>query len=139
MLKKRWRYRFESFSKALDLLNKGLLVYRKRLVSDLEREGIIQRFEYTWELSWKLMKDYLEEQGVQFELIAPSFIIKRSFSSKLIQNPDIWLEALDARNKMSHTYDEKLFEKVMIDIDQKYIALFLNLHSLFTQIEKNDE
>ena len=60
-------------------------------------------------------------------------------SVKLIQNADIWLEALDARNKMSHTYDQKLFEKVMIDIDEKYMDLFFNLHSLFTQIAKHDE
>ena len=139
MLKERWRYRFESFAKALNLLNKGLFLYRNRAISDLEIEGIIQRFEYTWELSWKLMKDYLEEQGIQFELITPSFIIKKSFGSKLIQNPEIWLEALDARNKMSHTYDETLFQKVIVDIDKKYMDLFLNLHLKFTQILQNHE
>jgi len=109
----RWEYRFENFEKAYFLLAEAIEQKQKKGLSTLEEEGLIQRFEYTVELAWKTMKDYLEAQGVIFDQITPRSIIRSAITSKLIQEDETWMEALDDRNKMSHTYDTKQFKAVI--------------------------
>lgn len=118
--KPRWLYRFDNFKRAFALLREAIYIMRERKVSQLEQEGIIQRFEYTWELTWKVLKDYLEYKGVVLETVTPADVIKASIAANLINNGEIWMDALDSRNKMSHTYDFKKFEKIIIDIEKNY-------------------
>jgi nucleotidyltransferase substrate binding protein (TIGR01987 family) len=126
--KPRWIYRFDNYKRAFLLLRESIEIMQARELTQLEKEGIIQRFEYTWELAWKLLKDYLESSGVVLETITPAAAIKAAFAAKLIDAGDVWMNALDARNKMSHTYDIKVFEKVIDDIRQHYLNLFDALH-----------
>ena len=114
--KPRWLYRFDNFKRALSLLREAIDIRKERQLTPLEEEGIIQRFEYTWELAWKVLKDYLEHTGIILDTITPSFVIKAAFAAKIIENGDIWIQALDARNKMSHTYNLVIFEKIIDDI-----------------------
>ena len=108
----RWKQRFHNFEKAFLQFREA--VERFDQLDDLAKEGLIQRFEYTLELSWKTMKDYLEAEG----LIAktPRETIKQAFQANLINNGEIWMEMLDKRNIMAHTYDEKNFKEVLEDI-----------------------
>ena len=115
-----WLYRFNNFQHAFALLSEAMHIIQERKVNRLEQEGIIQRFEYTWELTWKVLKDYLEYKGVILDTITPSTVIKAALSANLITNGEVWMEALDARNKMSHTYDFKKFEKIIVDIEKNY-------------------
>lgn len=126
--KPRWQYRFDNFKRAYILLREAIEETNERALSQLEKEGIIQRFEYTIELSWKTMKDYLEFQNVVFDQVTPRAIIKEAFSAKLIDNGQVWMDALDARNKMSHTYDFKQFEAVIAHIKQSYLAVIEALY-----------
>ena len=99
-LKARWFYRFDNFKPAFLLSQDAIAVQKSRQVTQLEKEGIIQRFEYTWELAWKVLKDYLEYKGVILETITPASVVEAAFVAKIIKQGDIWMLALDTRNKM---------------------------------------
>jgi nucleotidyltransferase substrate binding protein (TIGR01987 family) len=119
--KPRYVYRFENFKRAFLLLREAIELGLARETTQLEKEGTIQRFEYTWELAWKTMKDYLEHTGIILETVTPSSTIKAAFAANIIQNGDIWMQALDARNLMSHVYEFKSFNQVIADISAKYL------------------
>lgn len=99
----RWQQRFRNLERAFEQLQRGLSI---RNPSDIELQGIIQSFEFTFELSWKTLKDYLESQGVICRF--PREIIKQSFHYELIKEGDIWLDMLGKRNLLAHTYDEQI-------------------------------
>lgn len=137
--KPRWIYRFDNYKRAFSLLREAIESLEKRDLTQLEKEGIIQRFEYTWELAWKVMKDYLESEGVVLDKVTPASVIRAAFSAKIISNGDSWMKALDARNKMSHVYNIKKFEEVIEDIRKEYLALFDDLHfSMMENIVTNN-
>lgn len=116
----RWKYRFDNYKRAFTLLRDAM---EQESLSQLEQEGVIQRFEYTMELAWKTMKDYLESQNVVFDQITPRAVIRKAFETGIIKQGDVWQNALDARNKMSHTYNFEIFGKVIEDIRQHYLAV----------------
>lgn len=119
----RWRQRFANFEKAYKLLNKYI---DKSIETELERAGIIQFFEISFELSWKLMKDYLEAQGLQVK--SPREAIKQGYQTGLIDDGHVWIDALADRNRTVHTYDEKLAEKMVEDIVQTYFPELKKLY-----------
>ena len=100
-------------------------------LSDLEKEGLVQRFEYTFELAWKTLKDFLEAKGV--ELSFPRDVIKEGFSTQIIANGEVWIEMLDNRNLTAHTYEEKIFKEVLQNIRIKYYSA---IAELITYLEK---
>ncbi len=91
-------------------------------MSDLEKEGVIQRFEYTFELAWKTLKDYLVYSGVAFDQITPRSVIKQAFTAKIITDGQTWIDMLEQRNAMSHTYDNEKLEAAFVNIWQRYVA-----------------
>jgi nucleotidyltransferase substrate binding protein (TIGR01987 family) len=101
----RWRQRFENLRRAYTLFDEGA---KAASLNRLEKEGVIQRFEYTFELSWKTMKDYLESQGVAVSY--PREVLKEAFAHGLVEDGEVWMEMLERRNMLAHTYDEKTFE-----------------------------
>lgn len=123
----RWKQRFQNFEKAILLFENGLAIKNPSLT---EKAGIIQFFEISLELAWKLLKDYQEAQGVQ-ELNFPRQRIKEAFQSNLISNGHIWLEALTDRNLTSHTYDEVLANELVLTLEQKYYPLLADLYKKF--------
>lgn len=126
--KPRWIYRFDNYKRAFGLLREAIETMEERELTQLEKEGIIQRFEYTWELAWKVIKDYLEREGVVLDRITPASVIRAAFAAKVIKDGQTWMRALDARNKMSHVYNIKEFEDVIEEIRKHYLTLFDDLH-----------
>lgn len=126
--KPRWIYRFYNFKRAFILLREAINVQKERSISQLEKEGIIQRFEYTWELAWKVLKDYLEYNGVVLETVTPASVLRAAFEAKIINEGDIWMRALDARNKMSHTYNVKVFEAVIGEIEREFLRVLEEMY-----------
>ncbi|QMW23422.1 HI0074 family nucleotidyltransferase substrate-binding subunit [Sandaracinobacteroides saxicola] len=122
----RWATRFDNYSRAYDLLCEAL--DRDRL-NPLEQEGTIQRFEYSWQLAWSLLADDLTEQGIPLEPRTPAATIRAAAAAGLIHDASIWMEALNARNKLSHVYDARLFEAAIADLRTRYRPLFEALHS----------
>lgn len=120
----RWRQRFVNFDKAYKQFMEAINNFSS--LSILEKEGLVQRFEYTFELSWKLLKDYLESQGVTS--ISPRDTIKNAFHFEIIDKGEVWMDMLEKRNLLAHTYDEKNFEKALFKIKEEYLDEIIKLH-----------
>jgi nucleotidyltransferase substrate binding protein (TIGR01987 family) len=131
--KPRWVYRLDNFNRAFAQLSEGVGAMNSRELSRLEKEGIIQRFEYTWELAWKVMKDYLENKGVALETVTPAAVIRAAFAANVVENGDLWMEALKDRNDMSHTYDVETFEKIIAAIRDSHFVILNKLHLFMTE------
>ena len=112
----RWKQRFENFDKSYKLLKK---YSNQEITTELERAGIIQFFEMTFELAWKVLKDYLESEGYMVK--SPRETVKQAFQIGLIDNGHIWIDALSNRNLTTHTYDEKLATKMTSEILNAYL------------------
>ena len=123
----RWQYRFANFSRAYSLLRDALEDGVEPL-NQLEREGVIQRFEFTFELSWNLLKDKLEYDGIILSSATPRGVMRQAFSAKLIDDCDAWLAMLTDRNLMSHTYDFERFDVVIRNIHSRYLAVLDDLY-----------
>ena len=119
----RWQQRFKNFKKAFDLLSEAV---NMNDYSDLEREGMIQRFEFTYELAWNTMKDFLEDQGTT-NITGSKDAIKEAFNSGLITDGDEWFKMVESRKLSSHTYDEKTAEEIADKIKENYSDLFAEL------------
>ncbi len=126
--KPRWLYRFDNYKRAFLLLREGVEILELRDLSQLEKEGLVQRFEYTWELAWKLLRDYLESEGVALDKITPASVIRAAYAANIIENGEGWMRALDARNKMSHVYNMETFEEVIAEIQSDYLSLLDSLY-----------
>lgn len=122
--KPRWVYRFDNYRRALALLREAIDTMQARHLSDLEKQGLIQRFEFTCELAWKLLKDYLEHTAMRLETVTPAAVVREAFAARLIENGDLWMQSLNARNRTPHIYDLKTFEKILADIARDYLPLF---------------
>ena len=116
--------RKSDFSNALNRLEEAL---KKDLNDDIIIDGIIQRFEFTFEQSWKVMKLYLEDQGILDEAMAPRSTIKCAYKHKLIEDGDIWIEMMLDRNRTSHMYDESTARRIVELVKEKYIHEFKKL------------
>lgn len=124
----RWKQRFVNFEKSYKLLEKYI---HTPIESELDRAGIIQLFEISFELSCKLMKDYLEAQELNVK--SPRESIKQAFQIGLIDDGHIWIDGLADRNLTVHTYDEKLADKMVKDIANLY---FPELKKLYNKMSK---
>ena len=130
----RWEQRFDNYKRALALLQEAMDINFDDM-SDLEKEGTIQRFEFTFELAWKTMKDFLLFSGIQLDIISPKNIIKESFAANIIKEGQLWIDMLEARNMLSHAYDQEVFENTLKAISKDYLSL---LHG-FKQFLDNKE
>lgn len=128
----RWKQRFENFERAFLLLQEAFGNDPSEM-SDLEKEGAIQRFEYTFELAWKTLKDYLVYNGVVFDPITPRSVIKQAFAARIIKDGRTWIDMLEQRNVMSHTCDKESFEAVCDNISRHYLAA---LEQAFTWLKE---
>lgn len=119
----RWEQRFSNFSKALAQLEKAVALTKERDLSDLEEQGLIQAFEFTHELAWKVMKDYFEYQG-NTTITGSRDATREAFSAGLITNGEGWMEMIKSRNESTHTYNEKIATGIALRIKETYYSLF---------------
>ena len=130
----RWKQRFNNFSKAYNLLKS---VFEEKKIEDLsllEREGVVQRFEYTYELAWKTLKDYLEYNGNLNNIdISPRNIFKEAYSAKIIKNQESFIDMMLSRNLLSHTYDFIKFTEIIEKIENEYLKILNELHNFFLE------
>ncbi len=126
----RWKQRFDNFNKALEQLASGVELMRQRELSDLEKQGLIQVFEYTYELGWQVIKDYLVWQGVT-DIIGSRDTIREGFNKQLIADGEVWMSMLQDRNRTSHTYNKETAESIIRNIDELYFDAFVALQERF--------
>jgi nucleotidyltransferase substrate binding protein (TIGR01987 family) len=122
----RWKQRFQNYKKALGIMTNAKKLAASQELSDLEKQGVIQGFEFTFELAWNVMKDYLEEQGIN-DIIGSKNAIRYAYKNGLIKDGEIWMEMITSRNISSHTYDEETAEKLLKEIINNYYDHFLIL------------
>ncbi len=124
----RWRQRLATFGKALARMDEVVTLWHSRKLSDLERDGMIQRFEYTQELAWKLLKNYIEYQG-EAQMGGSRDTIRQAFRLGLIENSEPWFDMLESRNLTSHVYDEATEMTVIERIVDTYYPILSLLHA----------
>lgn len=130
----RWKQRFENFKRALTLLNDALSQGLDSL-NQLEQEGAIQRFEYTFELAWKTVKDRLESDGNTLEQISPRSVFRTAFELRYLSSIEQWLAMVNDRNLMSHTYDFEQFHDILVAVQTDYLPLLNDLRESFDRAE----
>ena len=124
----RWKQRFQNFDRAFLLLRSAFDDRTLQDFSDLEQEGIIQRFEFTFELAWKTIKDYLQDNGVIISPVTPRAVIKEAFSAGILNDGQVWIDMMLHRNILSHNYDFSKFKIVLEAISTNYLEAFEALH-----------
>lgn len=129
--KKRWQKRLSDYEEAIKRLEESL---NKKDFTELEKDGVIQRFEFTFEQAWKTLKDYLEDQGFS-DVVSPKKAIKQAFESNLLVQGNVWTDMLEDRNRLSNLYNQKISESIFDNIKSKYSQELADL----LQILKKEE
>ena len=119
----RWKQRFSNYKKALLTVNNAVTLSKERDLSDLEKQGLIQGFEFTFELAWNVMKDYLEEQGIS-GIIGSKNAVRQAFNNGLIDEGQTWMDMIIDRNLAAHTYDDETAENLFNAIVNVYYHQF---------------
>ena len=119
----RWQQRLMNYDKALSHLVSAVTLSKQRNLSDLEKQGLIQAFEFTHELAWNVMKDYFLYQG-NTNITGSRDAIRESFSQGLIADGEGWMEMIMSRNQTSHTYNLKVANEIVEKIIRQYCELF---------------
>jgi nucleotidyltransferase substrate binding protein (TIGR01987 family) len=115
--------KFTNFQNALQRLKEAVKELNQLNASEVIRDGVIQRFEFTYELAWKTTKVYLEDIGI-VEVNSPKAVIKEAYVQKLLGDEKNWLLMLKDRNMTSHMYKEEMAEEIAGRISNLYIKEF---------------
>jgi nucleotidyltransferase substrate binding protein (TIGR01987 family) len=124
----RWKQRFQNFDRAVVLLREPI-THGVDHLSDLEKEGVVQRFEFTLELAWKTLKDYLDHVGTVIQPVTPRAVIKAAFAAQIIEDGQVWIDMLDHRNLLSHTYDRASCDTAVQTLHDRYMPAIESLHA----------
>ena len=129
----RWKQRFNNFNKAMQTLERGVQLAEQRELSELEQQGLIQGFEFTHELAWNVLKDYLEYQGFT-EVIGSRDASRIAFQNGLIEDGETWMEMIQARNLSSHTYNLQTAQSLAESISARFSPAFRKMLKKFTAL-----
>lgn len=121
----RSKQRLENYKKAFKLLEK---YSRQKTLNELEEQGLVQAFEYTYELAWKTLQDILHEKGLT-DVTGPRPVIEQSFRDGLIQNGEAWMRMFKDRNLTTHTYNLQIMREILANVRKEYLDLFRELHN----------
>jgi nucleotidyltransferase substrate binding protein (TIGR01987 family) len=133
----RWLQRFSNYQKALLTLSEAADLASTRALSNLEQQGLIQGFEFTHELAWNVLKDYLEEQGF-VGIIGSKNATREAFKNALITDGDVWMDMIKARNMTSHTYSTDIAQGIATDILQRFYPAFKALDITFSALKSRN-
>jgi nucleotidyltransferase substrate binding protein (TIGR01987 family) len=134
----RWAQRFDNYTKALSQLKNAIELASERDLSELERQGLIQSFEYTHELAWKTIKDFLIEKGNK-EIYGLKDATREAFKNGLIDDGEIWMDMIKSRNDTSHTYNEETANEIAKAILNYYYSAFEKLFEKLTELKSKDQ
>lgn len=126
----RWKQRFNNFLKALQTLTEAVELAQQRPLTKLEQQGLIQGFEFTHELAWNVLKDYLDAQGF-VGLIGSKNATRQAFKDALIQDGEAWMDMIKARNLTSHTYNTAIASGIADDILTRFYPAFTAMANTF--------
>ena len=130
----RWQQRFKNYQKALAQLRKFI---SKGELSELEEQGLIKAFEYTYELAWTTLKDFLEYQG-HAGIYGSRDAIRKAFELNLVQDGQGWMDMLESRNKTSHTYNEEIAQEICQAVQTRYFKLLEQLEETMKALVRQE-
>jgi len=130
----RWIQRFSNYEKALSQLTRFI---EKGELNELEEQGLIQSFEYTHELAWNSLKDFLLERNVS-ELYGSRDVTREAFKIEIIKNGQVWMEMIKSRNQTSHTYNEETAKEINRAIRENYFPEFVQLKEKLTELKEKE-
>ena len=133
----RWLQRFSNFEKAFSQLTSAVELAAERDLSDLEKQGLIQAFEYTHELAWNTLKDFLEYRGVQ-KMYGSRDASREAFNAGLIEDGEAWMEMIKSRNQTTHTYDEATVAQIVSSVIESYYVEFEALQATLTELKEEE-
>ena len=128
----RWKQRFDNFQRALRQLTLAMELKAQRPLSDLEQQGLIQGFEFTHELAWNVLKDYLEMEGIQ-GLVGARSTAREAFKRGLVRDGEVWMDMIEKRNLSSHTYNPDVANTLALSIAERYYPAFRELQQRFAK------
>ncbi len=134
----RWKQRYANFERAFASLQSAVDLSKARELTELEKQGLIQGFEFTHELAWNVLKDYLTEQGI-VGLVGSKDATRSAFSNQLIEDGEAWMKMIQSRNLTSHTYNVDIANEVVQDILEHYHAAFASFLSKFSTLRDKQE
>jgi len=129
----RWLQRFDNFQRALLVLERGVRLAQSRELSELEQQGLIQGFEFTHELAWNLLKDYLTYQGIA-AVVGSRDATRLAFQNGLLSDGATWMEMIRSRNQSSHTYNLEQAQAIALDVIARFYPAFSALNEQFTAL-----
>ena len=133
----RWMQRLNHFKQALSQLQDAVELARQRPLSKLEEQGLIQAFEYTHELAWNTLKDFLENRGAQ-NLFGSKDATREAFKRGLIEKGQVWMDMIKDRNLTSHTYDQEIATNIATAILKAYYAEFETLRMTLEKLAQEE-
>ena len=134
----RWIQRLNNFNRAFDQLAEAVALGKERELSKLEKQGLIQAFEYTHELAWNTLKDFLEDRGAP-KMFGSKDATREAFKAGLIESGQVWMAMIESRNQTTHTYDEATMAIIVTAILQQYFAEFEKFRMQFNSLKEKAE
>jgi nucleotidyltransferase substrate binding protein (TIGR01987 family) len=134
----RWIQRFDNFKRAFARLSAATELAEQRDLTDLERQGLIQSFEFTHELAWNILKDFLSSRGSSGQFYGSKDATRAAFAAGLIEDGETWMKMIGHRNESSHTYNDEVAGKIMEAVRTLYVPAFEAFQSRFLELEKEE-
>lgn len=131
----RWIQRFNHYARALSQLREAVELAQQRPLSKLEEQGLIQAFEYTYELAWNTLKDYLEAQG-ETAIHGSRDAFRLAFRRGLIGDGEVWMDMVRSRTLTSHTYNEETAHQIARAVIEHYFPLYVQLHQTLQSLKE---
>jgi nucleotidyltransferase substrate binding protein (TIGR01987 family) len=129
----RWKQRLQNYNRALIQFNEAIELMQSRPLSNLEKQGLIQAFEFTHELAWKTLQDYFRYQGAA-DLYGSRDVFRKALEVGLISEGEKWFESIQSRNLTSHVYDEHVVQDLIEEISGVYARLLNELNHALNRI-----
>jgi nucleotidyltransferase substrate binding protein (TIGR01987 family) len=135
----RWIQRFNNYRKALARLGEAVALAEERDLSDLEQQGLIQGFEFTFDLAWKTLQDYLRYHKRPNDNGGPNVIIEQALADGIIKGDEVWKAMKKSRDLTSHSYDGETADDIAENILDTYHGLFIQLETRLRLEQINEE
>lgn len=131
--KPKWGERLTTYQNAIDRLTEVITLSRQHPLNQFERDSLVKRFEFSYEMAWKLMMSYEKDNGIT-EILGSKDVIRQAFRLSIVKNGEAWLEMVDARNRTSHLYDEKMATDAADEIIHTYYPLLVELRDVMAEL-----
>ena len=131
--KPKWGERLTTYQNAIDRLTEVITLSRQHPLNQFERDSLVKRFEFSYEMAWKLMMSYEKDNGI-IEILGSKDVIRQAFRLSIVKNGEAWLEMVDARNRTSHLYDEEMATDAADEIIHTYYPLLVELRDVMAEL-----